>query len=102
MPSISGRKEITCFICDGSKKNRIGKKSCKTCKGSGQLPVEKFSGLISAVRQEVSVFVEKSMRDLLKNQEAAKPAENVQKAAPEVRQELVEEEKQEAPIEEVK
>ena len=43
------------------------------------------------------------MRDLLKNQEAAKPAENVQKAAPEVKQELVEEEKQEAqPIEEVK
>ena len=43
------------------------------------------------------------MRDLLKNQEAAKLAENVQKVAPEVKQELVEEEKQEAqPIEEVK
>ena len=43
------------------------------------------------------------MRDLLKNQEAAKPAENVQKAAPEVKQELVEEESQEAqPIEGVK
>ena len=36
---------------------------CKSCKGTGKLPMKKFEGLFDIVKQELSKFLESSMRE---------------------------------------
>lgn len=50
-----------------------GKKPCKTCKGSGNLSMDKFEGLLSLVREELSTFMERSMREVLQKYAAPNP-----------------------------
>lgn len=40
-------------------------KKCKTCKGTGLLPINKFEGLLDMVRGELAVYMERSMRDVM-------------------------------------
>lgn len=47
-----------------------GKKPCKTCKGTGKLTMDKFSGLFDIISDELSTFMEKSMRDVLQKYSA--------------------------------
>ena len=36
---------------------------CKSCKGTGKLPMKKFEGLFDIVKHELSKFLESSMRE---------------------------------------
>ena len=58
---------ITCVVCKGAKKRGRKQKNCKTCKGTGLLSVEKFQGLLEMVRGEITVCLERSMRDVMLN-----------------------------------
>ena len=49
----------------GAKVRQKTGKPCKTCKGAGTLPLEKFNGLFGLVKNELAVFMEKSMRELM-------------------------------------
>lgn len=59
------QKTITCCICNGMKTRGRKARQCKTCKGTGVLTMNRFDGLFSIVKEEMSSYVEHSTREII-------------------------------------
>lgn len=69
------KSEITCPFSKGTGLNKKGK-PCKKCKGTGKLPIEKFAGLLDIIRNELSTYMETSMREMMQKYTAPSAASN--------------------------
>jgi len=57
-------QEVTCWKCNGSKRNKKGK-PCKKCEGSGFIRSNELATLMPLIRDEVRTFCRTSFTGLL-------------------------------------